>query len=40
MSFDNTIENKLQPEELSGAYILDQVADLDGLTLTKDPQKK
>ncbi|KAH0643766.1 hypothetical protein KY290_035217 [Solanum tuberosum] len=39
-SFDNTIEHMLPPEMLSGDDILDQVADLDGLPLTKDPQKK
>ena len=38
-SFDNTIEHRLPPEMLSGDDILDQVADLDGLQLSKDPQK-
>ncbi|XP_049406217.1 uncharacterized protein LOC125869837 [Solanum stenotomum] len=32
--------NLLPPEMLSGDDILDQVADLDGLPLTKDPRKK
>uniref|UniRef100_A0A0V0IWV4 Putative ovule protein n=1 Tax=Solanum chacoense TaxID=4108 RepID=A0A0V0IWV4_SOLCH len=38
--FDNTIEHRQPLEMLSGDDILDQVADLDGLPLTKDPQKK
>uniref|UniRef100_A0A0V0IUP5 Putative ovule protein n=1 Tax=Solanum chacoense TaxID=4108 RepID=A0A0V0IUP5_SOLCH len=39
-SFDNTIEHRLPPEMLSGDDILDQIVDLDGLPLRKDPQKK
>nr|XP_016473713.1 PREDICTED: uncharacterized protein LOC107795561 [Nicotiana tabacum] len=39
-SFDGTKERRLPPNILSGEDILDQVADLDGLPLTKDPKKK
>nr|XP_016454527.1 PREDICTED: uncharacterized protein LOC107778742 [Nicotiana tabacum] len=39
-SFDGTKERRLPPEILSGEDILDQVADLDSLPLTKDPKKK
>ncbi|XP_060208655.1 uncharacterized protein LOC132636024 isoform X1 [Lycium barbarum] len=38
--FDGTKETRLPPEMLSSDDILDQVADLDGLPLTKDPKKK
>ncbi|XP_015159688.1 uncharacterized protein [Solanum tuberosum] len=40
VSLDNTVEHRLPPEMLSGDDLLDQVADLDGLPLTKDPRKK
>uniref|UniRef100_M1CWK4 Uncharacterized protein n=1 Tax=Solanum tuberosum TaxID=4113 RepID=M1CWK4_SOLTU len=40
VSFDNTIEHRLPPKMLSGDDMLDEVADLDGLPLTKDPQKR
>nr|XP_009786859.1 PREDICTED: uncharacterized protein LOC104234908 [Nicotiana sylvestris] len=39
-SFDGTKEKRLPPKQLSGDDILDQVADLDGLQLTRDPKKK
>ncbi|XP_070053613.1 uncharacterized protein [Nicotiana tomentosiformis] len=38
-SFDGTKERRLPPKMLSGDDILDQVADLDSLQLTKDPKK-
>ena len=39
-SFYGTNELPLPPKILSGENILGQVADLDGLQLTKDPKKK
>ncbi|XP_059279095.1 uncharacterized protein LOC132033211 [Lycium ferocissimum] len=39
-SFDGTKERKKPPKILSGNDILHQVADLDGITLSKDPKKK
>ncbi|XP_015169877.1 uncharacterized protein [Solanum tuberosum] len=39
-SFDGTKEHKLPPKMLSGNDILDQVADLDGNILSKDPKKE
>ncbi|XP_016481586.1 uncharacterized protein LOC107802577 isoform X4 [Nicotiana tabacum] len=39
-SFNGTKEKRLPPKQLSGDDILDQVADLYGLQLTKDPKKK
>ena len=37
---DGTNEQRLQPKMVSGNYILDQVADLEGLTQLEDPRKK
>ncbi|XP_075097586.1 uncharacterized protein LOC107787862 [Nicotiana tabacum] len=39
-SFDGAKERRLPPKVLSGEDILNQVADLDGLLLTKDLKKK
>ncbi|WMV31114.1 hypothetical protein MTR67_024499 [Solanum verrucosum] len=39
-SFDNTIEKRLPPKTCSGIEILNQVQDLEGQPLTKDPKKK
>ncbi|WMV40936.1 hypothetical protein MTR67_034321 [Solanum verrucosum] len=38
--FDNTIEKRLPPKTCSGIDILNQVQDLEGQPLTKDPKKK
>ncbi|XP_015167842.1 uncharacterized protein [Solanum tuberosum] len=39
-SFDDTIEKRLPPKTCSGIDILNQVQDLEGEPLTKDPKKK
>ncbi|XP_060213001.1 uncharacterized protein LOC132640428 [Lycium barbarum] len=39
-SFDGTKEKRLPPKMCSGVEILNQVQDLEGLQLTKDPKKR